>query len=58
MFLENYFIDFSNRHEEAKIVDILRKTWTKMSDRGRDTALTLEMPPHARVLLKCALADG
>jgi Domain of unknown function (DUF4202) len=58
VFLENYLIDFSNRHEEEKIVDILRKTWTKMSDRGRDAALTLDMPPRARDLLKRALADG
>lgn len=58
VFLENYFADFSGRHEEAKIVDILRKTWAKMSGRGREAALTITMPPRARALLERALADG
>lgn len=58
VFLENYFADFSRQHEEAKIIDILRKSWAKMSGRGRETALTLDMTPRAQALLERALADG
>ena len=58
VFLENYFADFARQHEEAKIIDILRKSWAKMSERGRDTARTLHMPPRAQTLLERALADG
>ncbi len=58
VFLENYFADFARQHEEAKIIDILRKSWAKMSERGRDTARTLRMPPRAQTLLERALADG
>ncbi|MCZ6859563.1 MAG: DUF4202 domain-containing protein [Alphaproteobacteria bacterium] len=58
VFLENYFADFARQHEEAKIIDILRKSWAKMSEQGRDTARTLRMPPRAQALLERALADG
>lgn len=58
VFLENYFTDFSRQHGEAKIIDILRKTWAKMSGRGREAALALDMPRRTRALLERALADG
>lgn len=29
VFLENYFADFSQKHDEEKIVHILRRTWKK-----------------------------
>ncbi len=48
VFLENYFAGFAPRHDEEKVIGILRKTWRKMSDRGREVALTLEMPEPAR----------
>lgn len=52
VFLESYLEDFVAKHpdyDEAKFVDILRKTATKMSARGRDAALTLIAPPPALV---------
>lgn len=58
VFLENYFADFSDQHEDAKTIDILQKSWAKMSERGRNAALTLDMPPRAQTLLKRALGDG
>lgn len=58
VFLENYFADFSGQHEAEKVIDILRKTWAKMSGRGREAALTLGIPPPAQALLKRALGDG
>ena len=57
VFLENYFADFSEKHDPDKIVDILRKTWRKMSPRGHDAALALDLPAPARALVERALAD-
>ena len=56
VFLEHYFGDFSKEHEPDKVVNILRKTWGKMSPSGQAAALKLEMPPEARLLLERALA--
>jgi hypothetical protein len=50
VFLENYLEDFVAKHagyDEAKFIDILKKTARKMSARGRDAALTLISPPPA-----------
>ena len=57
VFLENYFADFSKQHEPDKIVDIVRKTWRKMSPRGHEAALALDIPPDARTLVERALAE-
>jgi hypothetical protein len=42
VFLENFFTDFSRQHDDAKVIDILRKTWVKMSPKGHAAALTLK----------------
>ena len=50
VFLESYLADFVAEHpgyDEAKFVDILKKTGRKMSARGRGAALTLISPPPA-----------
>ena len=50
VFLESYLEDFVARHpgyDEAKFVDILKKTARKMSAQGRESALTLISPPPA-----------
>lgn len=41
VFLEFYFVPFAPQCNEPKLIGIVRKTWRKMSERGRDTALTL-----------------
>jgi len=56
VFLEYEFADFAPRHEEAKVVRILRRTWAKMSTRGQAAALELKLPPHLRSLIEKALA--
>jgi len=58
VFLEQDYVDFASRHEEAKIIDILRKTWRKMSDRGHAAAIKLAttLPEEWRVLIERALA--
>lgn len=59
VFLENYLTDFSGTQTEEKMIDILRKTWPKMSERGHQAALGLKLNDTARVLVERALAgDG
>jgi hypothetical protein len=58
VFLENYFADFAKQHDAAKVIDILRKTWKKMSPTGQSAALALEMPAAARKLVEQALAPA
>jgi hypothetical protein len=55
VFLENYFADFAAAHDEEKVINILRKTWKKMSPRGQQLALTLPIPDQAKRLLDRAL---
>jgi len=58
VFLENYLAAFATQHDEAKIIDILQKTWKKMSSHGHEIALTLPMSPEARRLVAQALATA
>lgn len=48
VFLRHCLAPFAARHDDAKVADVLRKTWRKMSDRGRSAALEADMPPEAR----------
>lgn len=44
VFLENYLEDFVRTHadyDEAKLIDILRKSLRKMSERGREAAVSM-----------------
>ena len=56
VFLEFYFRDFAEEHDEEKLVNILRRTWKKMSERGHKAALQLELPPHLGRLVKKAVS--
>lgn len=51
VFLETQAPDFIGRIEPAKMREILRKTWAKMSPRGREAALGLALPGGAMELL-------
>ncbi len=57
VFLEFYFQDFSSRHEESKIIEIVRKTWNKMSPSAHQAALALPFPEPLPSTLKKALAN-
>jgi hypothetical protein len=59
VFLENYFSDFSSEHKDdkEKINRIIKKTWNKMSDKGRELALEIELPAEAKSLISRALED-
>ncbi len=54
VFLEHYLADFATEHDDTKLVEILRKTWRKMSDRGRTAALALELSPEVGALVEQA----
>lgn len=56
VFLEDYFTDFAGQHDDAKVIDILRKTWAKMSPHGREAALKLDLPAASQRLVEAALA--
>jgi hypothetical protein len=58
VFLENYFADFSRQHEEAKLIDIVRKTWKKMSPRGQQAALQLPFSDETRAMIEKALSGS
>jgi hypothetical protein len=50
VFLEHYlerFVAEHPEHDAAKLADILRKTWAKMSPRGHEAALTIVKLPEA-----------
>src|SRR5688500_693072 len=55
VFLENYFAEFAADHDEEKLIRILRRTWAKMSPRGHQAALALELPQRERALIETAL---
>lgn len=55
VFLEHYFADFARKHDRDKLVDIVRKTWAKMSERGRAAAAALALPPDLAALVADAL---
>ncbi|ROT43154.1 hypothetical protein SODALDRAFT_327322 [Sodiomyces alkalinus F11] len=59
VFLDDQFEDFKTREgiDEDKIVGILRKTWGKMSDRGRQLALGMDLSDRARALVLKALEE-
>jgi len=45
-------------YDDAKMIDIIRKTWRKMSPRGRDLALALPTSERLGALVEAAVADG
>ena len=56
VFLEHGFAGFAQKHARDKLVDIVKKTWGKMSERGRDAARTLTLPPELAAIVADALA--
>jgi hypothetical protein len=57
-FLETQFAETTVKTGEEKMVEILRKTWRKMTPQARQIALTLPMTPACRSLVERALANG
>ncbi len=61
VFLENEIADFAAQHADyprEKFVDILRKTWKKMSPAAQAAALGLDLPPAIGALVREAVGSG
>ncbi len=58
VFLESSFSDFAKEHPEEKMVGIIRKTWRKMSPRGRQMALELDLSEPDRTFIEKAVGTG
>jgi len=55
VFLEFYFEPFAHKHPEDKTIDILQKTWRKMSTKGQEAALKLPLSKFSLDLITKAL---
>jgi len=56
VFLDFYFEDFAAKHTDEKVIDILQKTWKKMSEDGHNEALKLKFSDKSLSLVQKALA--
>ena len=56
VFLEHYFETFATKHDDAKLIDIIKKTWKKMSTKGQKTALKLKYSSRNLELITKALS--
>ncbi|MGY9006857.1 MAG: DUF4202 domain-containing protein [Alphaproteobacteria bacterium] len=58
VFLETEFDAFSERYDDDKVVDILQKTWAKMSENGHDLAgaLVARLSERGQQLVERALS--
>lgn len=55
VFLEFEFDAFRIKHPSEKVIEIVRKSWKKMSVRGQEAALGLAFSPESLTLVKQAL---
>jgi hypothetical protein len=63
VFIEHYMLEFAGKHpeyDEAKWLDIVRKTWKKMSDRAHEFALSgaVRLPEPLVPLIQKAVAGA
>ncbi|WP_111310043.1 DUF4202 domain-containing protein [Confluentibacter sediminis] len=56
VFLDYYFEEFATKHEDEKLIDILQKTWKKMSEKGHAAALKINYSDKSLSLIKQAIA--
>ncbi|MGH9672085.1 MAG: DUF4202 family protein, partial [Bryobacteraceae bacterium] len=56
VFLETQYDDLAARLDQAKMIDVLRKTLRKMSAQAKSLALGMELSAGGRTLLEKALS--
>lgn len=56
VFLDYYFDEFAAKHDDQKVIDILKKTWVKMSDAGHAEALKLPFSDKSLAMVKQAIS--
>ena len=55
VFLEHYFHDFAQKHDEEKLISIVQKTWKKMTEKAHEAALQLDYAPEDLAVIQNAL---
>jgi hypothetical protein len=58
VFLEHQFADLLQKEGHDKMVDIVKKTWAKMGEKGQAAALKLPLPADQAAVVQAALAGG
>jgi len=57
-FLEFEFEEFCGKYPPEKVIEVVQKTWKKMSAKGHELALTLPFSPACLELVKRALTPA
>jgi len=57
VFLQFQYEDFIKDYDDSKMINILKKTWAKMSSPGREAALTLSFSDRGKRLIEQALGE-
>lgn len=55
VFLQFQYEDFITKHDDQQVIHILKKTWAKMTDAGREHALELPLTGRGKKLIESAL---
>jgi hypothetical protein len=55
VFIEYYLADFAEKHPKDKLIDIIQKTWKKISAEGQAAVLQLALPQELTVILREAV---
>lgn len=56
VFLDHYFHDFAQKHDDEKLISIVQKTWNKMTENAHAAALQINYAPEDLALIQRALA--
>ncbi len=56
VFLKYYFKEFAAKNTDEKLIQIVQKTWGKMTSKGHEAALKLPLEDNELRLVKAALA--
>lgn len=55
VFLDLQLAGFMEKHPEDKVIDIIRKTWGKMTEEGRALAFEVDLSPEMQTLVQKAI---
>src|SRR5882672_4961786 len=56
VFLESQFEELHQKTPDPKMIDIIQKTWKKMSAKGKEVALSMKLPAEHLTLIQKALS--
>jgi hypothetical protein len=54
VFIQYYLDEFAAKHEDEKVIDILRKTMKKMSPKAISNVATISLPDRIKNLIQKA----